>query len=379
MTTKYIQDIRKIAKTDEILKHLPKAQASQDKGSIGSNRGVGLADADTMFSPCQVLYNTTDGSYTFADLVDGVAGPRVQDGTYNHCVTVNTITGMRETGTSSPDLLMMLKPDGRFFPNPSQYYYTCDFLLTDFFTFPSEYSAPGYFGFSTAQEAVDKLLARITALDVSTYTSHSVTETLESGTLDSAALVGYNYSETYPVYTVGVQRAGYIGGIGGTADPSYIMQVVFAVPYSYDYTLQAPPIDWPPTTPPIIQYPFANNTIVITPDRSIRNSLAVLGDLAQTPQPNQFSLAIEIAASRLWKPDPDETTAPLKYTNGVSTVTFDFGVSYARKGLVRPGKDGGFVLYETSTGTPINNAYVYRNDRTLAAVVPVSQIDTYVA
>lgn len=70
---------------------------------------------------------------------------------------------------------------------------------------------------------------------------------------------------------------------------------------------------------------------------------------------------------------------PLKYTNGVNTVSFKFGPAYDRWGQVRPAKDGGFLCIELDGegGNPTGNIYVFRNDRTLAVIAPVSQLNNF--
>lgn len=364
MTTKYITDIRKIAKTDELLKRIPNNRPDSDKAPIGKRRGVGFAD-DAVFNPCQLLYTSTDGVYSFADIVDGKS-LKIQDGTYNHCTQLNTITGMRETG-SSPTLKMTLKPDGVFFKVPDgTYLYSIEWLLIDdilkvFHGLPDGYPPPNYWAFTSAQDAADFRLTRLIALDT-LYTDHSITD-LEPVTLTKDLVAGWNYSVDFPVFSFNTISSGYIGP-GTQPDPLTTTELVFSVPNSYDYTI--PPAGFSAGT--YLQYPTMLDDDI---------TMAYQSNLPGIPNDNSFQLRIRVENDKLWVPNPLETGVPIKYKNGVSIVTFEFGAGYTRKGVVHPAKDGGFLLYETSGGTPIGNVYVFRQDRTLTTVVPVAQMAAY--
>lgn len=91
--------------------------------------------------------------------------------------------------------------------------------------------------------------------------------------------------------------------------------------------------------------------------------------------PNQFQLKLN---SGLWTPKTGEPF-PLKYTNGVSTVNFYFSNS-TRQGQVVPAIDGGFAIYEVTFGdpsTPIGFAKIFRQDKTLQAIIPVAELKYY--
>lgn len=396
MTTKYIEDIRKIAKTYEILKKIPIIGPLDDKPAIGSSRGVGLADATTVYSPCQLLYGAQDGSYTFASLVDGAPGtPRIQDTAespvngstvYNQCSTLNTITGMCETATcptsiANPNVLhMVLKPDGQFTNTPGTLMYTSEYLINDYlslgnfagFNSPSTlttlYPDPNAFLYPTPQACAAAVLARWITVDT-LFTTHTLVPlTLIDPTLVAAVIGSYNFASTSAVYSFGIERAGYTGG-GSVTDPQYYMDMCFAVPVDYNYTTPAPSGPYFGTTVPAIQYPRGRE-ISTTPNATLSGLMGVFAIPA-------FQLAIDTADTRQWKPNPAEKTAPVKYSQGTSIIQMSFGTSFARTGVVRPAVNGGFMLYETSTGTPINNAYVYRQDRTLMAIVPVAQLASY--
>ncbi len=359
MTNKiFVENVRKIAKTDEILKKFSNTPAEQDKGKILSNRGVGFAD--TPYTPCQLLYASTDGVYTFANLVDGVAGPKIQDGNYNHCDQVNTITGMRETGVS-PTLTLRLKPDGIFLPSTASegYLYTSDSLLSKY---QSDSSIQVFH--SSLQDALDYILA-VSLGDWPTL----VIDTPIPVTVLSSDIGSYNWLPENPVYLI--QDV-------DIAPSVTFYDVVYGVPTNYDSTIDSISSGDPVQryeVPGLFVFKSAGVAWQLVPSPYVgMNQYASEPVLGVT---NSFQLAIDIGNTNLWKPDPTETTAPVKYTNGVSIVSFDFGTSYARKGLVHPAKDGGFAIYETSSGTPINNAYIYRRDRTLAVVVPIAQMTPY--
>jgi len=487
MTNKNVDNIRKIALTDELLKRFSNEKSQTDKATIKSRRGVGFADDTTVFNPCQLLYRNTDGNYTFADLIDGAAGtPRIQDGDYNHCVTVNTITGMREIG-QSPDKQMILKPDGLFFiPTVADLttYYSSALIQQDWLDNPGRYDSNTKWAFPTAQEAADVTLR----IHRSSFGNPEIVAEIEPATITDVDIGDHNFSEDYPLYTTELT-----GGFAtdtpwedadftGTGDISYYMSKFFSVGapsdietyggwYVYDGEGNPYLLDWLPlgiSTPEGVgseyAYPSSNVTTIPTGYPSFylsplsdtvnfdegveyQYTYAASGDLPFSPGnifawrrtsdlpsvsttkvyiwgiPSDYDFEADptssgetppiisapvsddagdfasmalylpletpdgitsfqlgiIGATRLWKPNPDEDTAPLKYKNGVSVITMDFGTDYSRTGVVRPAVNGGFLIYETVASVPVNKAYVYRQDRTLYATVPVALLDNYLA
>lgn len=390
MTTNkiFIENVRKIAKTDEILKKLPTNNLDVDKASIGKKRGVGLAD-DSVFNPCQLLYSSTDGVYTFAGLVAGTEGPRIQDGDYNHCAQVNTITGMRETGVS-PTLKMILKPDGVFIPLPTDYMYTSLDIIYLYLSNPELFDPVNKWAFYSPDDVVNFLISIYPAFSGIPYESHELDS--EPFFLTEEQISTFNYEITYPVYKYIVlfsSSSSVYSALGG---------FIFALPFDYDFSIDSQGIMQPP---PLIDSPYSPTyggsgatPPIGVPDDELTvyantygypfyvwfNSMTVAYGLDPTGIiQNAFQLAIDVGATNLWKPNPEETTAPVKYTNGVSIVTFEFGAGYTRTGMVRPAKDGGFMLGETTAGEYINNVYVYRRDRTLTTVVPAAQASAYLA
>ncbi len=358
MTKTFIENIKIIAKTDELLKKIPNVKPEVDKASIGSKRGVAFAD-DDVFEPCKLMYTSTDGVFTFAQLVDDAPGtPRIQDGTYNQCSQVNTITEMRETATD-PALRMILKPDGFFLiadpENPSE---------------PDPEAPP--FDPDTPWEDTDnyttgtlryyRSLAAATGAPMDTDTYGGWIYYLDGGIpyymdwipLGETFEGGDETAYAYPNYNIGTIPVGY-PSLSPISDTVHFEQGV-----QYQYTWSS-----------LGGLPFAPGAVF-----AARRT----DGLPPLPPPTDeyFQLAID-PKTRLWKPNPDETTAPSKYVNGVSTITMDFGADYSRKGVVRPAKDGGFLIYETSSGVPIGKVHVYRQDRTLSTIVPVSLLEVYLA
>jgi hypothetical protein len=440
---KYVQDVRKIAKTDELLKRLTNNKLPTDKASIGMRRGVGTDD--NVFDPCQLLYSNTDGAYTFTELVDGIEGPKIQDGEYNHCTQLNTITGMRETD-SDPTLEMILKPDGVFLPaDGSSVVYTSDLIMYDYDANPESYDPVTKWGFSTPQEAADKVqelfyamqvfyngtgvsgeatepeIFEVTEEDIG-ITNYSVDYAVYSTTVSASGNTGdeetwqltcgsvYDNTEDFPepgfeelpfIYvspetantvTVSVSAPNNFGvgdwtyyrlteAIEGCDFPFYYhpanthtvieqTYLIFSIPASYNPNLDPEEYE----TSPIVYGPTCNGGGEV-----FEAMVAYFPAEMPTFSSTSFQLAIEIGASNLWKPNPDESTAPLAYKNGVSIVTFEFDTDYTRQGKIIPGKDGGFVLFETSSDVPVGDAYIYRRDRTLSTVVPVAMMQPYLA
>jgi hypothetical protein len=387
MSKKYVEDIRRIAKTDEILKKLPHITPDKDKASILSNRGVGNPEA--AFDPCQYLYSTDDGSYSCADIIDG-NGPKVQDGTNNHCSVLNTITSMREIDVS-PTLLMTLKPDGVFLPpSTSGYLYTSNRAIGYYESYPELFDPINKWAFTTPEEVYDLVITKMAELQGSSPVPQELISTTFATLEDGIGSV--NFSTSYPIYFAIYSLA------SDLSDTQPFNDVIFGLPFNYDYSIDSMSTGGDPDflacpTAVYAQIPpeepvetFDLNTIGLFPDSKLMyipydafneweqpNALASTG-LTST---NSFQLAIDVGSTNLWKPNPDETTAPLKYYDGVSIVNFEFGTSYARTGTIRPAKDGGFVLYETDGGDPIGSCYVFRQNRTLATVINATQLNSF--
>lgn len=94
--------------------------------------------------------------------------------------------------------------------------------------------------------------------------------------------------------------------------------------------------------------------------------------------PDEFQLAWNDDGR--WYPNtsPTDLDTPLKYYPNVSVVNVDFADG-ARHAVIHPGKDGGFVIYETDStySIPFGLARVFRFDRTLSAVIPVDLLTNY--
>ncbi len=358
MDNKTIENLKRLLGIDNLEKI--KNTGVPNKPHIGSNRGVGISAAP--LSRCQTIYTGTSGSYSFAGLVDNTSGPKIVDGVFNHCEQVNTITGMRETGTSS--LTMTLKPDGVFFPSSGGYMYTNTTLIGLWNSSPETYpfDPVNKWAFPSAQEAYDFMQD---ALTIDNPSNVRIDHALTPEILTEGDIGDYNFSTTYPLYVA------WQDGTEFAPDATYI----WGIPINYNFTIDT---DGSMLTPPIIEAPF----IGTADSGTFETTFGGIQQYNPTEYSNivsGFQLAIEVASTHLWKPNPDETTAPLKYTNGVSIVTFEFAPpGYTRKGVIRPAKDGGFMLYEVDSGnTPIGLVRVFKNDRTMSTAVPVAQMNVY--
>lgn len=380
----HIENIRRIAKTEEILKRLPNGTIENDKASIGGTRGT-ASPSDGAFNPCQYLYRSTDGVYDVADIIDGTDGPKATDGTNNQCTTLNTITGMREIGVS-PTLKMVLKPDGQFLPSIPGYMYTSATALALYSLFPAEFDPVNKWAFSTPEDLVTGLSTILPAVDISFGT---VVDThIDAIDLPNTFIGDFNYSYDYPIYSYAIFFDNTV------SNGSFDGGLIIGLPYNYDFTVDsqslgypAPLIDGPLTNVSGNIAPFPNGLPVYTYTYSTFTAYIQLNTM-DTYQPgddtgittnDSFQLAIDIGFTNLWKPNPDETTYPTKYTNGVSVVNFEFGTDYTRTGQVRPAKDGGFALFETVGDVPTGTAYIYRQNRTLAIAIPAAQLAPYLA
>ncbi len=375
MTNKiFVDNIRKIARTEDIEKRLPQVPPSQDKGRILGNRGVGLTTAETVYNPCQQLYGYLDGLYTFADLVDGVAGPKVQDTNSSDCAKINTITGLRETGVS-PNLTICLKPDGVLIPKNYEVWYVCQFAFLGQ-SFGMDPDPTFIYFYGSIQDAMTAALVAIedylpiSASIISTTPFMNLGIFYASQTYVNGETANEGHPLSFTKDTIfNISSSDIVDTIYGSHT---IYDSIMSLPKSYDFAsilgtgTRAVTIPQPNSTAPISgQSPF-----------TVGGGMLVPSSIPTIPT-QTFELILDIA-SGLWKSDPTDTEAPLKYNSGVSIVAFEFGPTYTRKGEVHPAKDGGFMLYEVSApGVPINNVYVYRHDRTLSAIVPAAQISSY--
>lgn len=446
---KTIEDIRRIAKTNEILKRIPNTTQDKDKGSILSRRGVGYA-GELTFNPCQYLYNSDDGSYNMADLIDGVDGPKVSD--ESSCDVINTITGCREIG-ETPTLAMVLKPDGIFTDTATgAILYTSNLIMDRWISNPEEFDSATKWGFLTPEAATTKTFELFDAVwNTSLFDWVGEVTTPEPYTLTSGNIGITNYSTSYPVYSIVMSGSGkerdedtwlntctigvysnlddfpdpsLDGGgsiptyntietantinlispinpsdipidlhypgywmyyrlgepLGGCSAPFYFKatnsdvdviyhSTIFSIPSDYDATLDPESLD---IDPPIVYGPLVD---IVTGDFS----QMVLYTPEEMPDFNNgFQLAL-LSDDYLWHTDGENPLNPVKYTNGVSIVDFEFGDGYTRTGRVHPAKNGGFAIYETSAGNPIGSAYIFRHNRTLEIVINYTQLTPYLA
>lgn len=108
-------NIKKIARTDELEKKIRKIDLPQDRGVWEGSRGVAINTA-VPEAICPLYYSTSDNSYDIADLLAGTVGPQLGD----KCARLNTITGLVDFDTSiavdyiGADVNLIIQMDGEF-------------------------------------------------------------------------------------------------------------------------------------------------------------------------------------------------------------------------------------------------------------------------
>jgi hypothetical protein len=205
MSKKFIEDIRRIAKTDEILKKIPNSTSDKDKASILSRRGTGYPAEQ--FDPCQFIYNTADdGSYTFANVIDGL-GPKIPDGDVSDCTVINKITQCQDVDVA---ISMTLRPDGILTDEANGYYYTSNYIMDRYASNPEEFDSSSKWAFPSPEEAAIK------SQEIYYNQYVGVLYSLSSGSPTTPELFpmppeeveGLNYSVNYPVYDVVISVTG---------------------------------------------------------------------------------------------------------------------------------------------------------------------------
>lgn len=362
MANRFRDDIRKIAQTDELLRRIKDPKEKLDKASIAVQRGVGISAAP--FDPCQTLYSTDDGVYTMKGLIDGTEGPQLVDGEYNKCQLVNKITEMYDIDDNA--LKCTLKPDGVFDPEDSSYWYTSSLILYNIY--PADTTEPLFYA------TITELQDRIQQYTIDTTPTYVFGEWADPTylTVTTADIAGHNWTVDYPFGLINEVRGSEVG----------VWDNFWAYPRNYDSTIDSFSSGNTPQIYDATSYSTAihagDPVIEVLPGFSMYPIDGVEVGIASLPKIDRdagFQLAW-MREDALWEPNPDSTIAPIKYTNGVSTVRIGFGTS--RYATVTPAKDGGFAVYETNVSyVPTGLARVYRGDRTLAAVIPVAQLAAY--
>lgn len=97
------------------------------------------------------------------------------------------------------------------------------------------------------------------------------------------------------------------------------------------------------------------------------------------PTDGEFQLAWNDTTGRWYPPtSPEDPDTPLKYYPDVSIVRVDFADA-TRHAIVRPSKDGGFIIYEVDENdVPIGLIRVFRHNRTLASIITPDLLNMYV-
>lgn len=393
--TRFIDDIQRIAKTKELESRIRQTGPSTDKRAIGINRGIGYATPDEAFSECKILYDANAGNYEFQEIIDGTREPGIVDGAYNSCEQLNTITDMTDCES---ERILYLKPDGLQLDLSSggesaTYLYTSHVIIQDFignYMLQNDPQSAPYltydptlkWGFATLEEAQQATLDIITAGEMEAFPG--LFDSFEwSGpssdliVLDESNLTNmspppddYNWDVTYPLYTRPLQPHVLVG-----IDPDPTYYTFFGVPCNYDYDIEYDlETAWAvtPNSGKIITAPYINDS------NGEAFDMFLVHDPGEVlPACTAFQLLLDSISGK-WQPVEGEPY-PVKYTNGVNVVDFCFGDG--RFGRVRPAKDGGFALMELDSegGSPTGFARIYRNNRTLAAIVPVNQLFGYIA
>lgn len=356
-----IDDIRQIAKTDELERKIGNVLPTLDKARILGQRGVGLNTPETALSMCQSLYTDTDGVYTMKGIIDGTEGNQILDGNFNHCTQLNTLTGMFDLQETS--LGCILKFDGVFASaDYIGYWYTSQTSISGNYYYPGLFDDTNLWAFTSAPnvQVSDQLVVdtQWTALEPVYFTGHNAVDSPIATSITSTNIGASNFLDTYPIYFTSTSKL----FSGGAYDPEYLtFDYAFGIPKDYDFTsLTTPVIDFPTcfasggsiqTSPYFVEMATNQHTYVIPPG-------------------HVFQLALDREQGRWFYPSY-RNTAPLKYKNGVSIVTVGFDTT--RTAQVHPAKDGGFMIYELVAGVPSGSIRVYRADRTLATIVPAAQ------
>ncbi len=91
--SKFVDNIRKIARSAEIEAKIKVLPSIVDRGEWEGGRGITTNDpGDT----CPAFYSTRDNTYDIGDILAGTAGPTLAD----KCAKLDSITGLTDFDTS---------------------------------------------------------------------------------------------------------------------------------------------------------------------------------------------------------------------------------------------------------------------------------------
>lgn len=91
--SKFIDNVRKIARTVEIEAKIKVLPSIVDRGEWEGGRGITSKDpVDT----CPLFYSTRDNTYAIADILAGTAGPTLGD----KCALLDSVIGLTDLDTS---------------------------------------------------------------------------------------------------------------------------------------------------------------------------------------------------------------------------------------------------------------------------------------
>ncbi len=111
--SKFTDNIRKIARSEEIEAKIKVLPADIARGEWEGGRGIASKDpTDT----CPLSYSTRDNTYTISGILAGTEGPKLGD----KCALLDSITGLTDQTASQADdslgatVLLIVQLDGVF-------------------------------------------------------------------------------------------------------------------------------------------------------------------------------------------------------------------------------------------------------------------------
>jgi hypothetical protein len=310
------------------------------------------------------------------DLIDGVREPQLNDGELNKCDTLDTIIGLYNN--NSPFQNMRLNPDGierTATTGTTTTYYIAQGLTSEYRNYyyglvsPGDYidillaptfgSPPAAFGYlsSSLANAVTLITTYYTNQDLyfeSTAPGHDFVSTVGSASSITPTIPWP--TALFPVYTIPITWTD-----NGVASGS-------ACEFITAFTTDLNPSEWTK----YLTLPYGPSSCVAA-DSSITYNDVDASLYSPPVAPFQLTLS---TSSGMWEHTVGEPY-PTKYENPVSSIAFSFGVN--RWGLLRPAKDGGFMIYETAeaSSVPIGDVRVYRYNRTLRTKVASTNMNYY--
>ena len=375
MTSRYVEDIRKIAKTKELTEALERAEAKapiipkrgisylSSSAKLGSTTGTPVLedtsgditedgdkpqpDEDTSGLTDEVTDedikdNTTD-SFTGKDIIDGDAGPEITGDNLGAGIDINTgqmtnLNTLSELSVTDPDTGygVLIRLDGLGFPPPAyaaEYNGSGSWIDGEIAAVLYGYAHGFYWEASFGSNQKD--------MTVNTLSEKMVTEYRATAPASDDyewvrnELVTETFAKVYLRQIVS-------GGVPITPGSEFALQMN----------------RWTCTT-------TTSYCPVVAPTEEYWQ--AVSGSGLQTQE--QYSLKYVLGQ---FNTSPFDLEAPLKYTHGEqSRIDFKFDGA-TRFGAVEAGPDGGYMIYETNAvgNDPTSDIKIYRQNGTLSTIAP---------